>query len=396
MIPVVLFSVLMLAQPTDGQALVPVMDVQIARSRIAEVIVDATPSDHRLQTLRDVVERCEDLGLVSVAQYNLGTTLIDLAQEEPERLDEAIKFFRDADRTALASQIKSKARFNLGHAYYQIAQRVSDDATQSSPGDLERMVESLKGKIEHLKDAAGAFRSVMEVDPSNTHAPGNVERVRREIKELQDQIEALEQMIEQQKEQQRQEQQQRQEIADQLSELAQEQQAQAEATASSPPENAQEQEQQSQAQQELSNKTDIANEEVSQQQGAEEALEKLKEAQDAQQRAQEAIEAGDQEQAAKEQEKAAQALQEAAQQMQELADQGNEKNKQGDESEQGKQGEQGEDEEQEGNPEDQADEGQGDEISEIAKELLDKERRERERRQAYRATGRPIKVEKDW
>ncbi len=28
--------------------------------------------------------------------------------------------------------------------------------------------------------------------------------------------------------------------------------------------------------------------------------------------------------------------------------------------------------------------------------LLEKERREREARKAYRSTGRPVKVEKDW
>ena len=397
MIPVALISVLMLAQPTDGQGAVPAMDAQIARSRIAEVIGDATDPAQRIETLADVVERCEDLELVSVAQYNLGTTLIDLAQAEPERLDEAIAYFRDADRTAASSELKSKARFNLGHAYYQNAHRAADDSSQGQPGDLEGMVESLEAQLARLKEAAGAFRSVMEVDPGNVQAQGNVERVRREIKELQDQIEALEQMIEQQKEQQRQEQQQKQELADQLDELAKEQQAQAEETASNPPENAQEQEQQRQAQQELSDKTDSASEEVSQQQGAQEVLEQLKEAQEAQQRAQEAMEAGDQEQAAKEQEKAAKALQEAAQRMQELADQGEEKGEQGDESEQGQQGDkQGDEQSQEGEPEDQAEEEQGDEISEIAKELLDKERRERERRQAYRATGRPIKVEKDW
>jgi len=77
--------------------------------------------------------------------------------------------------------------------------------------------------------------------------------------------------------------------------------------------------------------------------------------------------------------------------MQEIADQSKSDNQeQSDE-----QGEKGEQTDQEGTPEEDSDE-EGDEISEIAKELLDKERRERERRQAYRATGRPTKVEKDW
>ena len=38
----------------------------------------------------------------------------------------------------------------------------------------------------------------------------------------------------------------------------------------------------------------------------------------------------------------------------------------------------------------------GEKISEIAEQLLDKERREREARNAYRSTGRPVPVERDW
>jgi hypothetical protein len=50
----------------------------------------------------------------------------------------------------------------------------------------------------------------------------------------------------------------------------------------------------------------------------------------------------------------------------------------------------------EGEGQSEPQEEEGDQISEIAEMLLEKERREREARKAYLSTGRPVRVEKDW
>lgn len=391
MIHLVLGSLIILAAPETGTTdPAPAMEPEIARSRILQAIQSDTKPAHQVETLAEVIERCETPEVLAEAHFNLGVVQLGFANDDPLRLDDAIGEFLAADRISNEQSLQSQARFNLGHAFYLQANQPTEPASKEQPTDIQAMIETMKAKVVTLISAAGAFRSVMEVDDTNSEAASNVERVRIEVGQLQHQIDALEEMLKEQQEQQSQQQQQQQDAADALKELAEQQQDQAENTASNPPEDKQQQEQQQSDQQELSDQTKETKDEIAQQQQeTDEIEEKIQEAQDAQKRAQEAMEQGDQELAAQEQAKAAEALKEAAEQMQEKADESKEQ-----------QGEEGEGEE-DGEPK-ESDEGQegeeneNDEISEVAKNLLDKERREREARQAYRAKGRPVKVEKDW
>jgi len=398
MIEMLLISTLLAIQPGDPSGETIAMPREIAQSRIRDVIQNETDPDLRLKTLQEVIDRTEDATLVSIAQFNLGLTQLELSEEHPEQTEPAIEALKAADRIGAGARIQSKARFALGHAYYQIAQTTEPSSASEPGGDPQAMIDAMKEKISILRSSAGAFRSVMEVDASNTRASANVERVRKEIKTLQDQIDAIEKMMEQQKEQQQREQQQKQQqqqdAADKLKELAKEQQQQADQSAEKPTNDEQEQAQRKQEQSEVGEKTDAAKEDVAQQQDTQEIQEKIQEAQEAQKRALEAMEQGDQEQAAKEQAKAAKSLDEAAEKMQEMADESKEKNEQDKPGDEGEKGEPQDGEE--GQSDQESEDELGPEISEIAKELLEKERREREMRQPYRQKGRPTKVEKDW
>ena len=393
MILVLATTILMLVDPTPDQDIAPPMESDIARSRISQAISVDTDEADRVSILNEIIDRCDDSYLVSLAGFNLGTTLMDSSTATSNQALLAIEAFQIADRNATDSVVRSRARFNLGHMLYLVAHAEDESESLENMVDIQSMIDSMLSKIEKLKVSAGAFRSVIQIDANAIEAAKNVERVRLEIKALQDQVDALNKMLEEQQEQQRQQQQQQQDAADKLEDLAQEQQQQAENTESSPPENEQKRKEQSEEQQELSNETNDAKDEVAKQPETDQVQQKIQEAQEAQKRAQEAMSNGNQELAAQEQEAAAKALQEAAEQMQEIADESKGQGDSEGEPDSESEGEQGD---QEGQPESESEDQQGDEISEIAKQLLDKERREREARQAYRATGRPTKVEKDW
>jgi len=384
-------------EPASAQSQTPIMEAGVARERIAQVVGDAVDPLEREKVLSEVIERSDDPQIIAIARYNLGTAFVERSEDDPTRLEEAIVSFRAADRASSDPDLQMMARFNLAHAYYLLAHSPKNtQADESGPNNMESMIESLKEKVGDLRIAAGAFRSVIDVDIHNERASANVERIRNEINKLQEQIKALEEMQRQQQEQQSQQQQQQQDAADKLKELAQEQQEQADKTDSSPPENEQQSQQQQRDQQELNEQTGEAQQELAEQNDADKIQEKIDEAREAQDRAQEAMKQGDQQKAGEEQQKAAQALQEAAQTMQEMADKSKEQGDGQEGSEGEDQGERGEDGKQSGQPDEESGKDKGDEISEIAKQLLDKERREREVRRVYRSTGRPTKVEKDW
>lgn len=368
---------------------------EIAQSRISFAIEDSTSTHDRNEALIEVVERCQDAELRAIAYFNLGFSQV--SQEDSGDISQAIESMLAADRSSHDPQLRARCRFELGHMYYLMAEHTSEPSAQEQLGDIQAMLDSMNVKLNILKESAGAFRSVFEVVHEHKLALSNLERVRREMKALQDQINSIEEILKQQKEQQKQQQQDQQDAADKLDELAKEQQSQADESQSSPPQTDQEQQKQQEKQQELRDETGSAKDEISKQQEDTQAVQdKIQEAQEAQKRAQEAMEKGDHQQAADEQSKAAEALKEAAEKMQEIADETKKKNE--GESEKG---DDTQDSQQDAEPKNEGeqendDEQQGDEISEIAKELLDKERREREARQAYRATGRPTQVEKDW
>ena len=389
MIPLAVL-VLTIFQPAVGASDQPAMLSEIARSRIVLCLDNEVDINERLEMLEEVIVRCEDSQLVSGAHLNLGILKLELGETDPEYFQQAVDHFRASDRLTHDRVLQISARFRIGHAYYDHADGAQESPNLGAPFDPEELLGTMRTRVETLRSSAAAFRSVIDIDSSQARASMNVERVRREIQSLLDQIQSLEEMIEQQQEQQKQQQKEQQDAADALNELAKEQQDQADQTASSPPQNDDEQDQQQSEQQDLSDSTEQQRQEIEQQDndGTDEVDQKMQEAQEAQKRAQEAMQQGDQEKAAQEQGTAAELLKEAAEAMQRLAD---------------------ESEEQQGDPENpnggdqtkepesnDADSEEGDELDEMTQSLLDKERREREKRQVYRAKGRPVQVEKDW
>lgn len=407
MILIILASIYAVEQPSAASTEQVQMNPQIARQRVSQIIQDENGSADPQKTLVEIIERCNDLQVVSLAHYTLGTTLLNRPEQNPQTIQSAIESFEMADLRSDDLVIRSQSRFNIGHAYYELAHLPKDETQTDQNADIQSVIETLQARVVILRTAAGAFRSVMDVSPTNHHASKNVERVRMEVRSLEEQIQSLEDLLEQQKqqqqEQQQQQQQEQQDAADKLSELAQQQQQQADQSSSNPPTDETEQENQQQSQAQLSEETESTRKEISQQESSKEQLEqiekKIQEAQESQKKAQEAMEEGDQERAGKEQQKAADALKEAAQSMQELADQSKAQSEGDgkDESNDSQPSAEQQSPEQEVDGSNESDESsQADQISEIARQLLDKERREREARQAYRAVGRPTKVEKDW
>ena len=415
MIPTLILSSLLALQPAEGADVQPEsqsapvivsegesepMPATIARARMSEALSDETSLDDRREILSEIVARCEDISYRSAAAYNLGVSFIKNDNDSPASLGDGIEWLRISDLEGVAPALRARARDSIGHARYKLANISSEDAQGiGNPGDLGAMKEQLQSKVTILIEAAGAFRSAHDVEPTYTPATENLERVRREIRKLRDQIDALEELIKQQQEAQQQRQQVQQQAADRLEDLAEQQQQESQENATNPQQQPDEQEKQQSDQQELCDQAQSEQDglnQMSQEQGEEQEQqmqqlqEKMQEARDAQQRAQEALEQGNTEEASQAQQEAAEALQQAAEQLREMSQSdGQEGESQGDQqSQQAQSGEQGDAE--------QPSEDEGDKINEIAEMLLDKERREREARRTYLNRGRSVPVEKDW
>ncbi|CAN0541936.1 unnamed protein product, partial [Laminaria digitata] len=355
------------------QESVDAMSAAIARARMGDALDSAINPDERITILSEIYARCEDPLYQASAAYNLGASMMSSGEDATTLLD-AIGWFMQADMLDVDPSLRARARYNIGHARYRLAQ-IEDEVTPqiTNPGDLGGMKAQLETKLGVLMGSAGAFRSVHELEPGNTEAIENLERVRREIRLLRAQIDALQDLIDQQQEQERQQQQQQQEAAEKLSELAEQQREESEENAGQPEQSNLEQ-QQDQSQLNEQTQQEQQNIEQMNQDGSEEMQQirdLMQEARDAQQQAQEALDQGDQQTAAQEQQRAAEALEQAAEQMQQMA-QSQSPGEQGEGEGEGQQA-QGEGES-EGKPQEE----EGDQISEIAKMLLEKERRERE------------------
>lgn len=370
------------------------MAVEVARARISTALQSDHPLAEQIEILSEVNTRCEDPHYRAYAAYNIGALLIAEGSEDTNTLKDTVAWLQQADIVGASATLRARARYNIGHARYKLAHIKTTDTMQAADqGDLVATRNQLRSTLSGLIEAAGAFRSVSEIEPEYIQSIENLERVRREIKNLRDQIELLEDLIEQQKQQRQQQQQQAKESAERLNDLADQQQQEAQQNAQQSPPNAQEQtkdqadlnEQTNREQEQLDEMNPEQNEQLRT------AQEQLERAQQAQQRAQEALSRGDQEQAAEHQMEAMEALRKAARALQESA--------QSQPQQQGEQAQPGadRDSQQAQNPDEaETNEGEGDQISEIAEMLLDKERREREARRVYRSTGRPVRVEKDW
>ncbi len=373
------------------------MSPEMARARFKLAMDHATPNNERIQMLADVIARCEDQGIRSIASYNIGLTYLRQMSESPPSMEDAINWFQEADRNGTQAELRVRAREAIGHAWYLYAQS-KETAPNAivNPSGLNEMKDMLKEKLLGMTQSARSFRSAHDVDSTYMSAVENLERVRREIKQLRDQIQSLEDLIQQQQQQEQQRQQQQQESAERLDEIAEEQQREAEQNAAQPPQTPEEQKQQENDQDELCDQTESEQEGLNQLQEQsdemQEVQEQLQKAREAQERAQEALEQGKPSEASEAQQEAAEALQQAAEKLREMS-QPNESDGASDESQQ--QQSEGNQDQSEQPAQGQESEAPSEKIDEIAKQLLEKERREREIRNARR-TARPVPVERDW
>jgi len=353
-----LFQLSALGAPAENTLLEPT----VVHSKISDALqVASKDTDQAIIDLRALLERTEDPELLANAHYNIAVLL-----QTNEEYELAADSFKLADLTSTSSTVRRDARYSLGGVYY----------TRSKPApDEQPTIEGIGDRVRYLLKAADAYRSVLDIDPKDTGAAADTERVRREIQKLRDLKDQLEKR-----------QQEMEKLRDQLKEQAEQQQQEADQSKSGE----QPQDQQQQDQEEISEQTEQASQQLEQSNPSSSASEDLKEARQAQQRAEEAMERGDQQEAARQQQQAADKLKEAAEKIEQEAQQAQgESENQSTEKSQDESEQQGEESEQENA------EPSEDEIDQLAKDLLDKERREREQR-TYRAKGRPIRVEKDW
>lgn len=416
MIPTLLISSLIALQPAPIDASDPApagegpvvesqgepMPANIARERLRAALSDETELADRHEILSDIVARCDDIAYRSAAAYNLGVSFIKNDNDQSSALGDGIEWLRIADLEGASPALRARARDSIGHARYKLANlSMLSTPDIANPGDLGAMKEQLISRVATLNEAAGAFRSAHDVEPAYTPAIENLERVRREIKQLRDQIEALDEMIKQQEQAEQQRQQEQQQTADRLEDLAEQQQQESDENSQPPEQQPQDQDKQQSDQQELCDQAQSEqdglnqmsqNQQSDQQEQMQQIQDKMNQARAAQERAKQALQEGKTEEAAQAQQEAAQALQEAAEQLREMSQSdGQEGESQGDQqSEQAQSGEQGQSQQGEDPSE------EGDQIDEIAEMLLDKERREREARRTYLNKGRSVPVEKDW
>lgn len=345
------------------------IDPSVARRRIAELTSVEPPTTEQIDTLVALAERTTDPSLSANAAYNAGTIALSLGDDRAETL------LREADREGTDPALRAEARFNLAHAAYKSA------STGTTPGSPREIDEQIVG----LTEAANLFRSVLDLSPGHARAAANTERVRREIRALENAREQLERQ-----------QQMQQELADQLEQLAEQQQQQAEQTQSraqhTDADSTQEQQESenkdaAESQNALSEQTQDARQRSEEAGAGQETRDALDQAREAQQRASDALENNDTQTAAEAQQQAAEALREAA----ERARPGKSGSQEGDQTPP-------QDSAPQDNPQqgEQPSESDSPGITPLAESLLEKERNEREQRMRYlQKTGRQ-RVERDW
>ncbi|GEM_PF-6481393 len=353
-----------LAQPESEN---PTLDEQTAREQITNAIstMDTDPERSR-STLERIADRAPSNDLKAAALYNNAV----LAKRE-SRTEDALESFTQARTLTTDPVLRRDALDNIAHIHAKYGEL---------PDDQPPSLESIDTALESLQLAERAFLDASRTDPSHMESIRNLQRTRQRIRELEQQREQLEQQQNQQ--QQQGDQGPQNQNSDQLQQLADQQreQAQQSESAQSQRQSQEQREDRQQQQQDLSEQTQSAQQQMSDSLD-EETQQDLERAQEAQQRAQEALEQGNDEQAAQAQQEAADALEQAAQRQREQEAQNQPQHQ--------PQNQQGE-----GEPQDEGD--PRDNIDELAQRLLDKERRERERRSVYRQGGQPVRVEEDW
>ena len=342
----------------------PPLDRETAAARLVKArTIAGTEPGRAAELLEAVSNRAPEARTRFLARFNLG--VLELREG---RYDAAREAFKAAARMAPDTTTRRDALYNLAHAH------TADTPTpESEPDELERIEKRLKG----LRHAEDKFLAAARIDPGHMPAARNLERVRRMIRELESRRERLEQQqqspgenTEGEQEDGEGDQSQPTDAAERLQRLADQQREQAQRNAQSQPSSQRERDQRADEQQQLSDQT----QELAEKMG-EQRRERMEQAQEAQQRAQEALESGDSEAAAQHQRQAADAIERAAQDARRQPSDG--------------QGQQQ-------RTADAQPEEIGESIDPLARDLLEREERQRRSRRQYRPGGRPIEVEEDW
>lgn len=317
----------------------------------------------------------------AAAFYNEGCVLLE--QGKP---GDAADRFRAADAGATSdAELGARSRFNLGQALYREA-----DAAKEKQADQA---------LDLLRQSASAFRSVLEVNPSDTEAARNVEIARRLMKQIDDKKKEEQKKQDQKNGQNQQgqskedrEAQQAQQQADQLKDLAQRQRQAANDSKQAQQQGADQQKTDQLQKQQQSIKDDTAKaQEQQKQSGGSQQSDQLQQAQGEQQEAMDDLQKQDPGDAQGHQEQAAKLLEQAAQQAQQKADQAKQRAQQAKADQQ--KGEKGNGQKM-GDAEPKEDQN----YDKLAESLLKRERDLRKQRQPVIRAERGVKapVEKDW
>ncbi|MCL4221715.1 MAG: hypothetical protein KJZ65_10155 [Phycisphaerales bacterium] len=315
--------------------------------------------------------------------YNRGCALLAAGDFE-----QAAAAFRQAADAPGA--LAARARFNLGHALLKQAQSPAA-APQANPmaGNAAPAAAAPDSRktLEQLRRSAAAFRSVLEVDPTDAEAARNTELVRRMIRDLEEQMKQAQQQQQQAGEQARK----MQEQAEKIEQLANQQQAQADQSRNSPPSQAEERVQEQQA---INDQTREQMQQLAEELGpdpaAGQAARQMQEAMQEQREAMQDLADRRPDRASEDMQEAADKLREAAQQLREAARQ-QQQGQKSDDQQAGQKGEQP----QEATPQDQDDRKSPEE--QLAERILQVEKAQREQRAANRRLySVPVPVKKDW
>ncbi len=143
------------------------------------------------------------------------------------RLDEAEERFRTIDSAPGASELASRARYNLGVANMDRARSLLESMQQDgAPSDLG---EAVQDGLNTLQQASDWFRSALDLDPNDPDAARNLELARRglySLRQLQQQMQQQQQQDQPRQQQQDNQQQDQSEQQDPQEPQSQEQQEQ--------------------------------------------------------------------------------------------------------------------------------------------------------------------------
>ena len=314
-----------------------------------------------------------------------------------EDFSEAINLYREVAAESKDMGLVAKAKYNLGNCLFQQGMKQKDS-------DLQKSLEDLQNSIVN-------WRQTLEIEPENQKAAKNIEVARLTIKDIIDQINKQKQEQEKQAQQQKQMQEKLKELAEKqksLSQQSQQTQDQLDKQQIDGQKASEDYQKQSQDQSQLQNETEQAKQELQQQQDPnnpmssqmQEAAKELEQAAENQKNAQQQLKDSDGKGAKESQDKAAEHIEKAIEKM----SQGDKQQKQpsgNPNQDQQEQEDQNSDQnqDQQNQSDQQQDQNQQNQNvaapNTTAQEILDKEQKDRERRQMLQGSANQ-KVDKDW